>query len=393
MNAPLPERPKHVKKIKLRYGYDPLKQGFYWPDSAQKRSEVMQIRRSAPDVFESTYQCRPGKREGSIFLADDLNAFFTCANNGIPFPPADLSLGIHSPLTRDFISRGHSLLQAWDTAFSTSLQSAHTVCVTGLLVPCSSYHRGEDPAILGPCEFHFDVLLLNVFRRRLDWGGLVTNLKTQYHIFRPQELLIEKKASGISLIQSLESSGLPIVPMEATASKGARAINSVTTKTAGSVQGWFRQHRVLCPTQAPWLDAWRAEMKDFSGNDDASSDQVDATVHLVTRAIILGSNSVQLSAEWAPERVGTPGYLDPAAPTLESSNDPRSLKLAWLGRLPDLTEDPFSGTCSRCIQHGDKFCAIQGRRMLAMDSCEQFSDTAPTDINVLSDAVRIAGGL
>jgi predicted phage terminase large subunit-like protein len=372
----------------MPYGIDPKGMGFYWPESEQKRSEVLIIKRSSPDVFEATYQCRPGSRQGSIFLADDLDSFYQCLVRGVQFSPSELALGMPSPYVRDFVSQGHCVLQAWDTAFSTSLQAAHTVCVTALIVPCQAYHRGENPAIVGPCDYHFDVLILDVFRRRVDWGGLVNAAKTLYQLWRPQEVLIEKKASGISLIQSLESSGIPIVPMPATASKGARAVNSVTLKTAGSVQGWFRQHRVLSPTYAPWLEAWRTELKDFSGNDDASSDQVDATVHLVTRAIIMGSGMVHLPADWAPERSQLPGYLAASQSSQPLATDPRALMLSAIGDLVNQSEDPYWGTCARCVHDGQKFCTIQGRRMLALDSCDSYADDLPTDVNLLSEAMR-----
>lgn len=381
---------KNVLKVKCPYGIDPRGQGFFWPESDQKRSEVLQVRRGQPAVFEATYQCRPGSREGSIFLASDINNYYRTIIKGHEFSPVELSMGIHSPNAKAFIQSGHMCIQAWDTAFSTTSTAAHTVCATGLLVPCQSYHRGEDPSVVGQCEFHFDVLLLNIFRKRIDWGGLVEAFKEQYQLFKPQEVAIEKKASGIDLIAAMESTGIPLIPMPANQSKGARAVNSVTLKTAGSVQGWFRQHRVLVPVYAKWLDAWQKEMKDFSGNDDASSDQVDATVHLITRAIQLGSSMISLPLDWIPERTGAPGYLaeDNFRPQDPASEDPRALILSMLGDLPNLTVDPYDGTCSRCVHDGVHFCRIQGRRMLPVDSCDYYADTLPIEFAAMSKDVR-----
>lgn len=374
MSAP-GEAPRTLKK-RIVFGEDPLLQGFYWPESDQKRREILSVKRGSPAAFESTYQGRPGRRQGSIFIDADLNAFFALPTDKLG-RPLNLQNGVADPAVLALTRRGHGVFQAWDTAFSTSSQSAHTVSVTGLFVSCSSYHCGEDPAELGPCEYHFDVLLLDVMRKRMDWGNLINAVKSQFHRWRPAEQIIEKKASGISLIQALESSGLPIVSTGATDSKGDRALNSVSMKSAGSVQGWFRQHRVLTPPpgSAPWLDDWRAEMKDFSGTDDASSDQVDATVHLVTRAILMGSSMAVLPSEWQPSRSELPAaFTDPMMRPNDQSEDPRAILFANIGMLPDLSSDPFAFTCARCAHDGVNFCAIQGRRMLSLDACDSFLD-------------------
>ena len=361
-------------KLQLVYAIDEAARGFYWPESEQKRLELMSVARGSPMIFESTYQGRPGRREGSIFLSADLDNFFhpPLGING----ESCLSLGIQSPDTAAFLASAHGVFQAWDTAFSSSSQAAHTACITGLFVPCSSYHCGEDESIFGPCDFHFDILILDVFRERVDWGGLVSALKTQFHKWRPSEIIIEKKASGISLIQSMKNSGLPIIEAKADESKGARATNSIGVKSAGSVQGWFRQHRVMVPADVScaWLDGWRAEMKDFSGDDDASSDRVDATVHLIQRAIFLGSASAVLPQDWAPEKSGTPARLSEsqAAALLLDNPDPRAQTLAAIAMLPSWANDETWGLCGSCYNYTDGFCKIHQRRVLSLDSCDSY---------------------
>lgn len=358
-------------KMKVGYAYDTTKQGFYWAGSQQKRREIMAVVRGAPAVFEATYQGRPGAREGSIFLSADLNAFYS--------PPPDLHLGMLSPEIQQFCSRGHAVLQSWDTASSLASQAAHSVCVTSLLVPCSSYHCNEDPAIFGPCEFHFDVLLLDIFRKKLDWGQLLAAAKELNQLWRPQHIIIENKSSGIQLISELLST-LPVIGITPVDSKAARALTSVGELAAGSAQGWFRQHRVLTPPSAPWLEPWRREMKDFSGASDAASDQVDATVHLIRHAINLGATAATLPSDWTPER----SELSPHAlaaeqfnyPDLADNPDPRAQFLISMSELPNLSEDPFSGTCARCVNFrtDSSFCARFSRRVVAMDSCGDFED-------------------
>jgi predicted phage terminase large subunit-like protein len=356
--------------MRIPYAFDESGHGFFWVESKQKLEEALSVRRNAPAEFEAVYQGRPGLREGSIFLEDDLNAFFD-----VPFPLDEFAIGMGSPFVAEFVKRGHAIGQAWDTAFSTSSQAAHSVCVTGLFIPCNDYHRGENPELVGQCDYHFDVLILNVFRRKLDWGALVGAVKTQYYLWRPFEVVIEKKASGQSLIQNFNSSSIPIIGVGATDSKGDRALNSVGIKSAGSVQGWFRQHRVRTPRWAPWLEKWKAEMKDFSGADDSSSDQVDATVHLVTRAIMMGATMAVLPTDWKPEYSAIANaYSDAGKPDLSMISDPRAAMIMAFDMLPSLVEDPYQGTCSRCAHDGANFCKIMGRRMLAVDSCPSFID-------------------
>lgn len=362
------------KKYKITYAQDDAGFGFFWVESKQKLEEALSVRRNAPAEFEAVYQGRPGAREGSIFLEDDLNAFYH-----FDFDPHEFQLGIASPFVAQFIRKGHSVGQAWDTAFSTSSQAAHSVCVTGLFIPCTEYHRGEDPAIMGPCEYHFDVLILDVYRKRIDWGDLVGAVKSQYTLWKPFEVVIEKKASGQSLIQNFTATSIPVVGVGAKDSKGDRALNSVNVKTAGSVQGWFRQHRVRVPKWAPWLEKWKAEMKDFSGADDSSSDQVDATVHLITRAILMGATMAVMPSDWKPEYSAIANSQSDAItrshmPDYSTITDARAGILVALDMLPSLSMDPFQGTCARCSHEGDQAagCKIMGRRMLPFDSCPSF---------------------
>ncbi len=366
------QKPK-LTHLKWVYSVDPKGQGFYWPSSDQKRSEIMAVSRNAPHEFAAVYQCNPGGRIGTVFLDSDISNFYTA--------PPSLVAGLLSDSVSQFIRRGHGVYQAWDTAFSQSAQSAWTVCVTALFVSCDKYHCNEDPALVGPCDTHMDVYILDVMRGKIDWGGLVNALKTQYQKWAPDGIIIEKRASGISLIQALSRTTLPIIPVVSNDSKGGRALNTVGLKTAGSVQGWFRQHRVSLPDPAPeWHAKWRAEMKDFSGQDDAASDQVDATVHLVSHAITMGSSMAVLPSDWSPDPSKRPANSPENALFTPDSTDPRVAFLSYLGQLPSLTIDPFEGMCARCVNYSKGFCSFHNHSTLSMDSCEEFTD--------VSDAAR-----
>jgi phage terminase large subunit-like protein len=354
--------------IKLHYGTDPI--GFYWAGSAEKRSEVLGVKRNEPATFQAVYQGRPGRRIGTIFLADDFT-FYT--------PPPDLESGCLAPGARELLAKGQAVFQAWDTAFSTSEQSAFSVCVTGMFVPCDRYHRNESSFLSGTCEHHFDVVILDVFRRKMDWGDLPNEVKRQYFKWQPQMVIIEKRASGISLVQTLPSAGIPVLGIEVgAASKGERAINRVDARSAGSVQGWCRQHRVSFPEEASWLDVFLAELKDFSGDGGGASDQVDAFVHLVTHAIKLGSTTMMLPTGFD----GQPIMTQPA-PAAEEVEQGVGFFLQVLG-LPGIEDldDPYAGMCGRCRNYEDGYCVFQRRAVISMDSCLEYSEPeAPAQSN------------
>lgn len=348
--------------LKLYYGTDA--QGFYWPGSAQKRKEILNVKRNDPSTFESVYQGRPGRRIGRIFVADDF-AYYE--------PPEGLNRGISDPKIRQFCQKGN-IFQAWDTAFSTSTQAAYTVCVTGLFISCSDYHRGENSEILGICDNHYDVLILEVLRKKLDYGSLVNEVKAQNVKWRPDAVLIENRASGISLIQTLPSSNVPIEAINVgTSGKGERAINRVDEKAAGSVQGWYRNHRVLHPKTADWLDTFEAEMKDFSGENDSSSDQVDGAVHLITHGIRLSTQTTLLPTDFDVRRLEADVRSETLVTVDPLHTDPREIFLQYLGGLEDNVLDPFDGTCSRCERYDNGHCNLLGREVIAMDNCGMFN--------------------
>ena len=348
---------------KIHYGTDPASDGryaFYWPSSEQKRSEVMAVKRGSPSVFESTYQCRPGNRIGSIFLQSDFVYYQA---------PENLIIGRADPAVRAFLAHGHGLYQSWDTASKDTATAAHTVGVAGLFVPCNKYHCGEDPAVFGPCEDHFDVLLLDVARDKVGFGGLTAMFKIETRKWEPDASIVEDKSSGIALLQNLRAAGASIIEVKPVEGKRDRAVKGIGGG-AGSVQGWFRQHRVIFPLGAPWLKVLETELKDFSGEGDSASDQVDAIVHLVTHAILMGANSAVLPSDWSPER-GTEGSADILIPEeyLRDLNDPRMKMLTMLGDLPQMGSNPFYGLCGTCRYYQGVWCSRHKASKVSLDSC------------------------
>jgi predicted phage terminase large subunit-like protein len=126
------------------------------------------------------------------------------------------------------------VIQTWDTGFKTTAGSAYSVCQT--------WGRGP-----------FGFILLDRFRERLEWPDLERKVIQLYNEQRPQAVLIEDRASGQSLIQSLNrNTSIPIIPIQAVLDKVLRA---------RVVSPLFEAGRVWVPDSsiAPWI----GEVVDF----------------------------------------------------------------------------------------------------------------------------------
>lgn len=361
-----------MRHLKWPYDIDSSGVGFFCPTLEQKRRDYFELKRLRPAEAEAVYQCRPGAKVGSIFVEADFRYFEA---------PLGLEMGRNNPMVAKWIDQSNGFVaQGWDTAMSAESQADHSACVTALFVPCEEYHRNEDKALLGDCDQHFDVYILEVLRAKYEIGDLVTAIRQQSVKWRPEKVVIEKKASGASAMQALANSGLPlegVVPQE---NKRDRAINGGAG--AGSVQGWFRSGRVLFPDLPPlvtgtqWLDAFIRELKDFTGEKGGVDDQVDALVHVISWGIREGSIGVRFPSDWQSVE-----HVD------QHMRAPTGLAAVFGGYVgfneDTLVEqgvivDPFADRCGRCQNYRPKqkpSCPIIKQQVSAIHAaCESFDN-------------------
>lgn len=341
-------------QIKVYYGIDPKGHGFFWPKSSQKRKEYFSLKRSAPYTAQSVYQCNPGAVQGQLFLEEDFTFYA---------PPEYLNEGPISPAVKHFIdSKGGILVQSWDTAQETTQAADYSVCTTGLLVPCSLYHKNEPEEVYGPCDPHFDIYVLNVSKEKMAFGDLFQHVKKLYKLWSPSLVLVEKKVSGISIIQGLRTAEIMVEAMEANDSKRTRATANLGS---GSVQGWFRLHRIYFPLYAEWLESAKKELKNFTGLDSGSGvdDFVDSLVHLTSYAIKRGSGSIMLPT----------GYGDSEGRGGQEFK--REIPESLPSNLFTQNSDPFASCCGRCSHYGKalpSFCDVHKQIFPALNSCSYF---------------------
>lgn len=376
-----------MQHIEFVYDIDPKSQGFFWPASEQKRIDYFAIKHLRPSEAESVYQCRPGARTGSIFVEADFRYYR--APNGI-------DMGLRNPTVRKFVeSSGGIVAQGWDTAITATSQSDYTACITVLLVPCYEYHRQEDPTLLGPCDTHYDVYVLEVYKAKVEIGDLVSAIREQHQKWQPTIVLIEKKANGVPAMQALANSQIPmegVIPVE---SKRDRAVNG--GGGAGSVQGWFRAGRVMFPQMGSeidtqvflhWLPDFVRELKDFTGEKGGRDDQVDAMVHVIGWAIREGGASVAFPNDWASlENVDAQMIGHNGGPPMPGAGYTARDALSRMAEAADHAFDvgvllergiiftPFDGMCGRCQNFKNNTCTFHRRPIMAIHpACEEYDD-------------------
>jgi predicted phage terminase large subunit-like protein len=151
-------------------------------------------------------------------------------------------------------SRTEAVIQSWDTAYEGDETVAYSVCTTWAKCP----------------EGYF---LLDVWRDRPNFPELCKQVYAHKKKFGAKMVIIEKKASGISLIETIHNIEKQpwLVYISPQKSKVERAQQQ-------SVK--FEQGKVWLPRQAEWLAAYEAEL--FTFPHCRFDDQVDSTVQLLT---------------------------------------------------------------------------------------------------------------
>jgi len=106
--------------------------------------------------------------------------------------------------------QGKFILQSWDTAFKKNEENDYSVCTTW-------------------AESNNRYWLIDIFRERLEFPELKRKVVELDEKFKPNEIIIEDKASGISLIQELDSSTtLPLKPIKVGNIDKVTRVHSIT---------------------------------------------------------------------------------------------------------------------------------------------------------------------
>ncbi|MBL1121385.1 MAG: hypothetical protein D8M26_00680 [Ignavibacteriae bacterium] len=131
-------------------------------------------------------------------------------------------------------------VQSWDTAFKKNQENDYSVCTTWLV---------------GVNAFY----LLDMWKGRVEFPELKKKVVELYELYKVNEILIEDKASGQSLLQELQrNTKLPIKPIKVEQDKIAR-VNAVTPLIEAG--------RIVLPTNKYWLKSFTDECEEFPNGE------------------------------------------------------------------------------------------------------------------------------
>lgn len=197
-------------------------------------------------TFEAQYQQQPMPSDGNLFKADWLK---------VTSPEPEAERGE---------LRGH-IVQSWDTAIKTGSTNDYSVCITARI-------------------WRKEVHILNVWRGRVEFPDLLKKAVSLARSFEARTMLIEDKASGSQLIQTLRDGNEPRVPRPI-----ARTPESDKFTRAAGVSSMVEAGQLFLPIEAHWLIEFKKELLAFPSS--RHDDQVDALSQLLEWARTYGSQT------------------------------------------------------------------------------------------------------
>ena len=151
------------------------------------------------------------------------------------------------------------IIQTYDTAFSTKTTADFSVIQTwGIFEHMETDSTGRE-------NWVSNLILLGNEKGRFDYPALRMKAQELYDYHKPDVCIIEKKASGQSLIQDLRRAGLPVLDYIPDRDKTARVYAATPMMEAG---------RVWLPKGHEWSDDLYGEAITFP--NARHDDQVDA---------------------------------------------------------------------------------------------------------------------
>lgn len=222
-------------------------------------------------VFEAQYQGRPTADEGGMFKRHWWQFW---QPQGANLPPVTTRMpdgSIQHSAPRELPAWWDQSAQSWDMTFKKTASGSYVVGLTGIRLDANSY-------------------ITDCFRDRVEFTGAVEAVRSM--TARHPEIdakLIEDKANGPAIIDTLSGSVPGIIAVDTDGSKEARAQSSTARVEAGN---WYLPH----PEIAPWVEDFIGELAAFpTGKHD---DQVDAFTQL-DRYFYSGGDYSELDAYMA----------------------------------------------------------------------------------------------
>jgi len=148
-------------------------------------------------------------------------------------------------------------LMSWDTAFEKNNRADYSACTLW-----GVFYKEDDTGTA-----QANLILLNAFRRRMEFPELKKVAIEEYEEWEPDSVIIEKKATGAPLIYEMRAMGIPV--QEFTPGRGNDKISRLN-----AVSDIFASGRVWAPN-TQWAEEVIEEVASFpSGDHDDYVDSV-----------------------------------------------------------------------------------------------------------------------
>jgi predicted phage terminase large subunit-like protein len=180
------------------------------------------------------------------------------------------------------------VVQAWDTAFSESDTANRSACITWGVF---RYHTHDDPP-----RTRSGIILLDAWAGRVGFPELKRKVRELYDQWKPDSLVIEKKASGAPLIQELYRAGIYVHDMAAPSRSNDKVIRT------NAVADLFSSGAVFAPLGQRWVEQVREEMAAFpqGENDDLHDAAVWGLLRLRHGNLIRLGTDEEDDPDWRP---------------------------------------------------------------------------------------------
>lgn len=208
-----------------------------WPERFDAAA-LADVRRTLGSYWwNCLYQQHPGDPEGNLFKRERFRYF----------ERRDDLFVLHAAEGDRAVPAGQCLVfQTCDPAGSTRTTADYFVLSTWAMTPTK------------------DLLLLDVIRTRIEGPDQPALIRAAYDRWRPAVQGVERAGIGLPLLQTLQRSGLPILPLVPERDKVTRALSVAARYEAGTV--YHLAH-------APWIGEWEEELVGFP--NAPHDDQVD----------------------------------------------------------------------------------------------------------------------
>ena len=193
-------------------------------------------------------------------------------------------------MQQPYASDGSIIKQSWILPRSKPKESEIKYRVFVCDTAQTKTNRADWSVIMVACVLteNKGVFIEHIHREKLEAPDLVEQILEYYRIYRPINIYIEYKSSGINTVQYLKREKLPLpvtaIPRNASAGDGDSLVR------ASSVATWIKCGYVTYQENAPWASTFFKEITMFpTGEHD---DQVDTLVDLVSKEVVKDGNTL-----------------------------------------------------------------------------------------------------